>query len=248
VAETNGGGCCDECAAEGRSACICPHMFDCDCEKCAPPFEPEVGAIPPIWREMDLKEQLAAARAELERLRGEGVFLREQWDGCNAELQEARAELELAKGDRDEARAELAAERARREASDAEAARLLRACHYNQAWAGHMADRAEARRWKRAAWAMRVEAEVYRRWWLESESVDRFADEAIARADAAEARARGLVDLVRELLPFARGYAAENPKWTPAWGVGAGVEQDPGGVHAAIEKAQAALAAAEGGE
>jgi hypothetical protein len=162
-------------------------------------------------------------------------------------LLRAYERAESAERERDEARAELAAERARREASDAEAARLLRACHYNQAWAGHMADRAEriraeARRWKRAAWAMRVEAEVYRRWWLESESVDRFTDEAIARADAAEARARGLREALGDLCEDAerslpsKGLGATLPPPLPA---------PVSTLREIVRRVQAALAAAE---
>jgi hypothetical protein len=102
---------CDECARDGFAECRCPHMFDCDCEKCAPPFEPETGAVPPLWREMAMKEQLAEARAEVERVTREREEQRRRRESVESDREALVREVAAARRERDEARAELAAAR-----------------------------------------------------------------------------------------------------------------------------------------
>lgn len=57
------------------------------------------------------------------------------------------------------------------------------------------------------------------------------------RAEAVQAEQEGWKELLLQAMVFVRVYAHENPRWTPI----NMTEQDPNGVHAFIEKADALL-------
>jgi hypothetical protein len=188
----------------------CPHAF-------VEPHECPVCSDPAT-----LRAQLAEARAEVERVTREREEQRRRRESVEADREALVREVAAARRERDEARAELAAERARREADASPYAIIAGAAG---ALHGKSLDECPHPKGSHpeALWGLG--------WW----EVTARRHEKRAERIRAEARARGLVAVLRE----ARALLID--------------EHDEGegvscGACSAVVRIDAALAAAEGGE